>query len=139
MTAGTAHIYFHNIWGTFPHALVSFLGWGLFAKGLLFLIAPNFVNRAGDGWAQLKLIPLAGTLMLLVGGVPQLVGVFGLIRIIPDSKRSDAHHSVGSIICKIGSVGEMPVLIRNNAATTICSDLCHVIGTAKLFLNWREF
>jgi hypothetical protein len=47
---------------------VSLLGWGLLLKGILFLVAPRLVDRAGDGWADLKMIPLAGTIMLLVGG-----------------------------------------------------------------------
>ena len=68
MTAGIAHVYFHNIWDTLPHVIVSFLGWGLLIKGALFLVAPNFVDKAGDGWANAKLIPLAGGIMLLVGG-----------------------------------------------------------------------
>lgn len=68
MTAGIAHISFHNVWGTLPEIIVSFLGWGLLAKGALFLVAPGFVDRAGDGWVKLKLIPFAAASMLLVGG-----------------------------------------------------------------------
>lgn len=68
MTAGIAHVYFHNSWDTLPEIVVSFLGWGLLAKGALFLVAPKFVDKAGDGWAKKKLIPVAGTLMLVVGG-----------------------------------------------------------------------
>jgi hypothetical protein len=67
MTAGIAHILFHNVWGTFLEGLISFLGWGLFAKGTLFIIVPNFVNRAGDFWVNKNLIPLAGTLTLIAG------------------------------------------------------------------------
>jgi len=67
MTAGIAHVLVHNIWGTFPQIIVSLLGWGLLIKGVLFIVAPGLVDRAGDGWANLKLIPIAGGLMLLVG------------------------------------------------------------------------
>ncbi|PIR83661.1 hypothetical protein COU18_03190 [Candidatus Kaiserbacteria bacterium CG10_big_fil_rev_8_21_14_0_10_51_14] len=68
MTAGIAHVLVHNLWSTFPQIVVSLLGWGMLIKGALFIIAPNFVDRAGDGWANLKLIPFAGGLMLLIGG-----------------------------------------------------------------------
>ncbi len=68
MSAGIAQISFHNVWDTFPQIVVSFLGWGLLLKGILFTVAPRFVDRAGDAWAKLKLIPLAGILTILAGG-----------------------------------------------------------------------
>jgi len=68
LTAGIAHIHFHNVWDTLPHIIVSLLGWSLLIKGALFLLAPNLVNRMGDNWANLRLVPFAGGLMLLVGG-----------------------------------------------------------------------
>jgi hypothetical protein len=67
MTAGIAHVLAHNIWDTFPQILVSFLGWAVLIKGALFIIAPKFVDKAGDGWANMQLIPFAGGLMLLFG------------------------------------------------------------------------
>jgi uncharacterized membrane protein HdeD (DUF308 family) len=66
-TAGIAHVLSHNVWDSTPEIVVSLLGWGLLLKGLLFIIAPGFVDRAGDRWAKLKMIPLAGALTLLVG------------------------------------------------------------------------
>lgn len=68
MSAGIAQVSFHNVWETFPQVVVSFLGWGTLIKGALFVIAPSFMDRAGDGWANLKMIPVAGMLALLVGG-----------------------------------------------------------------------
>ncbi len=65
--AGIAHVLFHNSWASTPEIVVSLLGWGLLLKGMLFIIAPGFVDRAGDRWAKLKLIPFAGALTLLVG------------------------------------------------------------------------
>ncbi|HRH55534.1 MAG TPA: hypothetical protein PK609_01585 [Candidatus Paceibacterota bacterium] len=67
MAAGIAQITFHNAWETLPQMVVSFLGWGLLIKGALFLVAPSFVDKAGDAWAKKKLIPVAGILMLVVG------------------------------------------------------------------------
>lgn len=68
MTAGLTHVLYHNLWNTFPQILVSIVGWSLLAKGLLFIVVPAFVDKVGDGWANMKLIPFAGVLMLLVGG-----------------------------------------------------------------------
>lgn len=67
MAAGIAHIIFHNVWGNLSQVLISFFGWALFVKGLLFIVAPNFVDKAGDYWAKKKIIPLAGTITLIVG------------------------------------------------------------------------
>ena len=67
MTAGIAHILFHNVWDTFPQVLVSLLGWGLLIKGTFFIIAPKLVDKAGDSWINMKLIPFAGGSMLLIG------------------------------------------------------------------------
>lgn len=73
-SAGIAHIHFHNVWNTFPQMLISFFGWGLFVKGLLFAIVPGFVDKAGDFEADSKLIPVAGVLMLIVGAYLSWVG-----------------------------------------------------------------
>src|SRR3989344_4527769 len=67
MTTGVAHILFHNIWGSFLPSLISFLGWALFVKGTLFVVAPRLVDKAGDFWVNKKLIPLAGILTLVAG------------------------------------------------------------------------
>lgn len=67
MTAGVAHILAHNVWGSFIEGLISFLGWALLAKGTLFIVAPKFVDKAGDYWANKKLIPVAGILTLVAG------------------------------------------------------------------------
>ncbi len=69
MVAGTAHVLVHQTWGTPLEAIITFLGWGLLGKGVLFIVAPNFVDRAGDGWLNLKLLPLAAGLVLILGFV----------------------------------------------------------------------
>src|SRR3989344_5417483 len=76
MVVGIAHVLAHNVWGTFPQILVTLLGWSLLIKGTLFVVAPGFVDRAGDKWVSLKLIPLAGGLMLLAGAYLSWVGYF---------------------------------------------------------------
>lgn len=67
MPVGIMHIMVHNVWGSFAQGLISFLGWGLLAKGILFLIAPQFVDKAGDYWANKKLVPIAGLLVFVLG------------------------------------------------------------------------
>lgn len=67
MTAGIAHVTLHNAWSSLPQIIVSLLGWGLLIKGALFIIVPNFVDRAGNYWVNKKLIPFAGTLTIIVG------------------------------------------------------------------------
>ncbi len=67
MVAGTAQVLAHNVWDTFPEIVVSILGWGTLVKGTLFVVAPRFVDRMGDRWADMRLIPAAGALMLAVG------------------------------------------------------------------------
>ncbi len=64
---GILHTVFHNTWNTLPQIIVSLLGWGTLLKGIVLAIAPGFADRAADGWANLKLVPLAGALLLLVG------------------------------------------------------------------------
>ena len=76
VVGGIAQILFHNVWGTLPQIIVSLLGWGLLLKGALFIVAPRFVDQVGDGWADRKLIPVAGILMLLVGGYLSWIGYF---------------------------------------------------------------
>lgn len=76
MAAGLLQVSLHNAWNTLPEIIVSFLGWALLVKGALFLIAPRFVDKMGDGWADKKLIPLAGTLMLVFGGYLSWIGYF---------------------------------------------------------------
>jgi ABC-type enterobactin transport system permease subunit len=67
MIAGVAHVLAHNVWGSFMEGLISFLGWALLAKGTMFIMAPKFVDKAGDYWAHKKLIPVAGLLTLAAG------------------------------------------------------------------------
>ena len=75
MAAGIIHIALHNTWGTLPEVVVSFISWGLLAKGALFLIAPRVVDRAGDWWAaDSKRITIAGALTVIVGAYLSWIG-----------------------------------------------------------------
>jgi hypothetical protein len=67
MAIGLAQVAVHNVWNTLPQIIISFLGWGVLLKGALFIIVPGFVDKMGDKWINLKLIPLAGGLTLLIG------------------------------------------------------------------------
>ncbi len=76
ISAGIAHIHFHNVWGSFPEVIISFLGWALLLKGLVMAIFPKMVDMAGDYEAKSNLIPMAGGLMLIVGAYLTWVGFF---------------------------------------------------------------
>ena len=77
MTAGIAHILFHNIWDIFLEGVLSFYGWAILVKGALFVIVPDFVDRAGNFWVNKNLIPLAGILTIIAGIYLSWVGYFG--------------------------------------------------------------
>lgn len=68
MAIGIMQVQVHNLWDTVPQILVSLLGWAVLLKGAAFLLAPKLVDSMGDRWANMKLIPVAGTAMLLLGG-----------------------------------------------------------------------
>jgi hypothetical protein len=67
MTLGILHVGAHNVWGTFPQAIVSLLGWGLLLKGTVFVVAPKLADMGGDIAADSKLVPAAGGALLLLG------------------------------------------------------------------------
>ena len=67
MAAGIAQILSHNVWGTLPEIIISFVGWGLFIKGAFFAMIPHVVDRLGDWQADSKLIPFAGVAMIILG------------------------------------------------------------------------
>ncbi len=67
IAAGIAQVSVHNVWDTIPQIVVSLLGWGLIVKAAVFTIAPNVVDQWGDWAADSKLIPVAGTFLLIVG------------------------------------------------------------------------
>jgi predicted MFS family arabinose efflux permease len=67
MTVGILHVMSHNVWETFPQIVVSILGWGLLLKGASFIISPNWVDKVGDRWVNMQLVPYTGVAMLLLG------------------------------------------------------------------------
>lgn len=76
MTVGIAHILFHNVWGSWLEGIVSFLGWATLAKGTVFIIAPKFVDKAGDFYANKNLVIFAGILTMALGGFLSWVAYF---------------------------------------------------------------
>lgn len=71
---GIIQITVHNVWNTLPQMIVSLLGWGLLLKGLVFIIAPRFVDRGGDWEAKSGLIPVVATILLLLGAYLVWIG-----------------------------------------------------------------
>ena len=67
IAAGIAQVSIHNVWDTVPQIIVSLLGWALIVKAAVFAIAPNVVDQWGDWAADSKLIPVAGTFVLIIG------------------------------------------------------------------------
>ena len=68
ITFGILQVTMHNVWGTLPEIIISVLGWGLLLKGFAFALIPAAGDRLGDWTANMKLIPIIGVLMIVVGG-----------------------------------------------------------------------
>lgn len=68
MTVGIVHVVYHNIWETLPQIVISLLGWGTLLKGVSFIILPDWVSMIGARLANMKFVPYAGVIMLLLGG-----------------------------------------------------------------------
>ena len=74
MALGILQIGVHNAWNTLPQILVSLLGWGLLLKGLVFILAPRFVDRSGDKAAKSGLLPIVATALLIIGAYLVWIG-----------------------------------------------------------------
>ena len=69
IAAAIAQISVHNVWGTLPEMLISFLGWAMLLKSLAFMIMPNITDKVGDNVASKStLVTTAGIIMLVAGG-----------------------------------------------------------------------
>lgn len=93
IAAGIAHVQAHNVWETAPQIIVSFLGWGLLLKGIVFAVAPRFVDRTAEWEAKAKLIPVAGALMLILGAYLTVIG-YGM-NTYKTSSHTMNHHMLG--------------------------------------------
>lgn len=67
IAVGVAQIQAHNSWNSLPEALVSFLGWGLFIKGVAMAVFPKFADKGGDFAADSKIVPSVGIVLVLLG------------------------------------------------------------------------
>jgi hypothetical protein len=67
MAAGIAQILAHNKFGDVTKVIVTLLGWGLFIKGLTFVVAPHLAERGGNWAANVKLVPALGVVLIVVG------------------------------------------------------------------------
>jgi hypothetical protein len=74
MVLGIIHVQLHNVWSTLPQIVISVIGWGLFAKGTVALVAPRIFDRAGDWWVERKLLTASGVLTLAIGGYLSWIG-----------------------------------------------------------------
>lgn len=67
MIVGIIQTAVHNAWSTLPQIIISVLGWGTLIKGIVFLVIPKALDKAGDWEAKSKLIPVTGGFMVIVG------------------------------------------------------------------------
>lgn len=67
MVVGIIQVSVHNVWNNFPQFLISLFGWGALIKGIVFLIAPRWVDKAGDAEAKSGWIPTLGVVMIILG------------------------------------------------------------------------
>lgn len=68
MAVGIIQTAIHTYWSTLPEIIITILGWATLLKGILFLVAPGLVDKAGDWEVKSKLVLIGGVLMLLFGG-----------------------------------------------------------------------
>lgn len=71
---GIWHIQMHNVWSTPTEMIISLFGWGLFLKGAVFLLKPNFADSWGDWVASARLVPTVGVLTIALGGYLTWIG-----------------------------------------------------------------
>lgn len=67
MIVGIIQTAVHSVWSTFPQIIISVLGWATLLKGVVFLVIPGAVDKAGDWEAKSKLIGVTGGAMLVIG------------------------------------------------------------------------
>lgn len=76
VAASIAHIQAHNVWGTLPEIIISFFGWALLAKALVFLIKPRLADQWGNYVSAAKMVPAATITAIVLGGYLTWVGYF---------------------------------------------------------------
>ncbi len=73
---GTAQILMHNAWDTLPEVLISLLGWGVLVKGIICTTFPRLADRSADWALNVKVVPAAGAVALLLGAYLSWIGYF---------------------------------------------------------------
>lgn len=67
LSLGIVQVEVHNVWGTLPQIIISFLGWAMLAKGIVLVVKPELANRAGDWFANAKSVSIIGSITLIGG------------------------------------------------------------------------
>ncbi len=67
MSTGIIHVLAHNLWDTLPQIIVSILAWGLLLKGIICTTFPGLADRGADWALNMKVVPSAGGIALLIG------------------------------------------------------------------------
>jgi hypothetical protein len=76
IVAGIAQIRLHDSWDTLPQILISLLGWLLLIKGVICTTFPGLADRGADWALDAAIVPLAGGLLILLGGYLSWIGYF---------------------------------------------------------------
>lgn len=77
IAVGVAQVQAHNVWGTLPEIIISLLGWGLLLKAIVFAMFPRVVDKMGDWWANTKMIPIVGGVLVIMGAYLTWFGFMG--------------------------------------------------------------
>lgn len=65
---GLGHVGMHTQWGTLQEIIITLLGWGLLAKGAVFIVAPDFAAAGGRLVSSRASVNLIGAVLIALGG-----------------------------------------------------------------------
>ncbi len=58
----------HNLWGSLPEGIVSFIGWAAIAKGISFSLFPRHLPNMVKAFEKKEFMMAMGIIVLLLGG-----------------------------------------------------------------------
>ena len=76
LSAGTALVVKHFLWGSLTEILISIVGLAMLVKGILFAVIPKTLINLTQPMTSTGLLRFGGTLWLLAGGYLCWVGFF---------------------------------------------------------------
>ncbi len=76
VVVATLQISYHNSWGKLAENIITTLGWATLLKGLVFLIAPRFVDKVAEWEMSKGFLPVAVVLTIGFGAYLTWFGFF---------------------------------------------------------------